>query len=113
MERYERAVPECHKQLSRYLMLKVAQFRLNDGEADTAASQQEQICVWGRSDAQILAVGLAILWSTSYLAGKFQQLQDQREVYEAKSQAARAEPVSRRQRPYNSALGARSPRNFC
>ncbi len=37
----------------------------NDGEADSAGSQQEQVYVWGRSDAQISAVGLAILWSTS------------------------------------------------
>ncbi len=51
---------------------------------------------WGRSNAQFLAVGLAFLGSISYLAGKFQQLQDQREVYEAKLQAARAEATQQK-----------------
>ncbi|KAL3142475.1 hypothetical protein ABBQ38_002803 [Trebouxia sp. C0009 RCD-2024] len=46
---------------------------------------------WGQRNAQFLAVGFAIVGSISYVAGKFQQLQDQREVFEARIEAARAE----------------------
>ncbi|DBA85890.1 TPA: hypothetical protein ACH3X1_005435 [Trebouxia sp. C0004] len=57
---------------------------------------------WGRENAQFLAVGLAFVGSISYVGGKYQQLQDQREllekgiidqreVFEARIEAARAE----------------------
>ena len=57
---------------------------------------------WGRDNAQLLGVGLAILGSTLYAGGKIQQLQDQRqllqkdidsqrEVLQARIEAARAE----------------------
>ena len=46
---------------------------------------------WGRENAQFLAVGLAFVGSISYVGGKYQQLQDQRELLEAKLEAARAE----------------------
>lgn len=37
---------------------------------------------WGRENAQFLAVGLAFVGSISYMGGKYQQLQDQRELLE-------------------------------
>lgn len=50
---------------------------------------------WGRSNAQLLAVGLAGFVATAgpiyYVGGKLQQLQDQREIFEARLEAARAE----------------------
>lgn len=46
---------------------------------------------WGRENAQFLAVGLAFVASISYVGGRYQQLQDQREVFEARIEAARAE----------------------
>ena len=57
---------------------------------------------WGRENAQFLAVGLVSLGSILYAGGKYQQLQDQREllekgindqreVFEARIEAARAE----------------------
>ena len=57
---------------------------------------------WGRDNAQLLGVGLAIVGAISYVGGKYQQLQDQRhlleqdiktqrEVFEARIEAARAE----------------------
>ena len=45
---------------------------------------------WGRENAQFLAVGLAFVGSISYMGGKYQQLQDQREILEARLEAARA-----------------------
>ena len=46
---------------------------------------------WGRTNVQFLAVGLAAIGSAYYVAAKVQQLQDRRDVFEAKFQAARAE----------------------
>lgn len=69
---------------------------------------------WGRSHAQLLAVGLASVWSILYVAGSFQQLQDQRElsmaatmkepsslhdqreVFEARIEAVRAEATKQK-----------------
>ncbi|DBB00525.1 TPA: hypothetical protein ACH3X3_002224 [Trebouxia sp. C0006] len=63
---------------------------------------RSQFMQWGHRNAQFLGVGLAILGSTLYAGGKFQQLQDQRlllqkdinsqrAVFEARIEAARAE----------------------
>ena len=46
---------------------------------------------WGRANAQFLAVALAFVGLISYVGGKVQQLQDQREILEARLEAARAE----------------------
>ena len=46
---------------------------------------------WGRDNAQLLGVGLAIVGAILYVGGKFQQLQNQREVFEARIEAVRAE----------------------
>ena len=59
---------------------------------------------WGRDNAQFLAVGLAFVGSILYTGGKYQQLHDQREllekgindqreIFEAKIEAARAEAI--------------------
>ena len=59
---------------------------------------------WERENAQFLAVGLAFVGSTLYAGGKYQQLQDQREllekgindqreIFEAKLEAARAQAI--------------------
>ena len=56
---------------------------------------------WGRENAQFLAVGLAFVGSILYAGGRYQQLQDQREllekgindqrqIFKAKLEAARA-----------------------
>lgn len=72
---------------------------------------RSQFMQWGHKNAQFLGVGLAILGSTLYAGGKFQQLQDQRkllqkdidsqreifdsqrEVLEARIEAARAQAI--------------------
>ena len=56
---------------------------------------RSQFMQWGQRNAQFLAVGLAgfvaIAGPIYFVGGKIQQLQDQREVFEARIEAVRAE----------------------
>ncbi|DBA89012.1 TPA: hypothetical protein ACH3X2_000228 [Trebouxia sp. C0005] len=44
---------------------------------------------WGRDNAQLVGVGLAVVGTISYVGGKFQQLQDQRRFLEQDIKAQR------------------------
>ena len=72
-------------------------------------ASKNKFAQWGHSNAQFLAVGLAFVWSISYLTGKFQQLQDQRKAYETKLKAARAEATQQKAEAIKQCFGSLLP----